>query len=121
MSDNTTAEFQEVVTALLNEDQLFSLRERRYNARNTFVRPVRFTLKRNPQEILSGFTRNLSDTGIGLIHRFPVEVDDKANVMINRFWDQPVVVRCQAAWCGECENGWYQSGWKILSVEPANA
>ena len=34
MSDNTTAEFQDVVTALLNEDQLFSLRERRYNARN---------------------------------------------------------------------------------------
>ena len=117
MSENTTAEFQDVVQALLNEDQLFSLSERRDNARKNFVRPVRIIFTRNIKDIRPGFTRDLSDRGIGLIHRFEAVRGDHAFVTINRLWDQPVVMRCRVAWCTKCENGWFQSGWEIVSVE----
>ena len=120
MSENSTVEFQEVVQALLNEDQLFSLRERRNNARRNFVRPVRIIFSDNPKTVLSGFTRDLSDNGIGLIHKFEAIQGDPAYVTINRLWDDPVIVRCKVAWCTKCENGWYQSGWNIVSVESSN-
>jgi len=117
MSENSTADFQDVVQALLNEDQLFSLRERRINSRQNFVRPVRIAFLRNPKEVRTGFTRDLSDTGIGLIHRFQIEKCEQAYVKINRLWDEPVVIRCKVAWCTKSENGWHQSGWEIVSVE----
>ncbi len=121
MSDNFTADFQDVVQALLNEDQLFSLRERRTNDRQTFVRPIRIILRHDPKNILSGFTRDLCDTGIGLLHRFEALPGASAYVTINRFWDAPIIVRCNVAWCSQCENGWYQSGWEIVSIESSNA
>jgi hypothetical protein len=121
MSENSTAEFQDLVQALLNEDQLFSLRERRNNARKNFVRPIRLVFNDRPDTVLSGFTRDLSDNGIGLIHRFQATPGDLAYVTINRLWDEPVIIRCRVAWCSQCENGWYQSGWEIASVESSNA
>lgn len=120
MSENTTAEFQDVVQALLNEDQLFSLRERRINARQNFVRPVRIICLSKPKDVLNGFTRDLSGTGVGLIHKFEVVEKEQALVTINRLWDDPVIVKCRAAWCAKSENGWYQSGWEILSVEDSS-
>ncbi|MDG1809360.1 MAG: PilZ domain-containing protein [Pirellulaceae bacterium] len=121
MSQNPTADFQSVVQELLNEDQLFSLQERRDNSRQNFVRPIRLMFTDKPQTVLSGFTRNLSDTGIGLIHKFKTNTNDQAYITINRLWDDPTVIRCKAAWCNKCENGWYQSGWKILSIESSQA
>ena len=117
MSQNTTADFQSVIQELLNEDQLFSLQERRNNNRQNFVRPIRLMFTDKPQTVLSGFTRNLSDTGIGLIHKFKANTNHQAYITINRLWDDPTVIRCKAAWCDKCENGWYQSGWEILSIE----
>lgn len=120
MSENTTTEFQDVVQALLNEDQLFSLQERRINSRQNFVRPVRIICLSRPKDVLSGFTRDLSGTGVGLIHRFELEAGEQALVTINRLWDEPVVVKCKVAWCTKSENGWYQSGWEILSIESSS-
>ena len=117
MAQQTTADFQEVVQALLNEDQLFSLRERRDQARQNFVRPVRMVFGHKPGQILSGFTRDLSDKGIGLIHKFEIARGDRALITINRLWDEPVALNCIVAWCAKSENGWFQSGWQIDSVE----
>jgi len=121
MSQNTTVDFQEVVRELLNEEQLFSLQERRYKNRKNFVRPIRLMFVDRPGVIMNGFTRNLSDCGIGLIHKFKCSEGDQAYITINRLWDQPAVIRCQMVWCSKCENGWYQSGWEMLAVESGNA
>lgn len=117
MAENSTVEFQDIVQALLNEDQLFSLSERRINSRKNFVRPVKLALVCKPTQVLSGFTRDLSDRGVGLIHRFEVERGMEALITINRLWDEPIFIRCRACWCCKSENGWYQSGWEIVSVE----
>ncbi len=117
MSDNNTIEFKEVIQALLNEDELFSLRERRNNWRKTFVRPVQVVFGDKPGDVLPGFTRDLSDGGLGLIHKFEVNIGDQATVTINRLWDGPVTFRCQVCWSASGQTGWYQSGWKIISVE----
>jgi hypothetical protein len=119
MAGNTTIEFGEVIQALLNEDELFSLRERRSRHRKTFVRPVHVVFGDKPDEALSGFTRDLSDSGIGLIHRFEVKPGDQALVSVNRLWDGPVTFRCKACWSGPGAAGWFQSGWLILAVESA--
>ena len=121
MSEQMSMEFQDIVQSLLNEDQLFSLRERRANARQNFVRPVKLLFPSRPKEILSGFTRDLSDGGVGLIHKFEVTRDDLALLTINRLWDDPVLLRCKACWCTKSENGWFQSGWQIVSVESAGS
>lgn len=117
MSENETLEFKEVIDTLLNEDELFSLRERRNNSRKTFVRPIQLVFADNAEEVLPGFTRDLSDGGLGLIHKFEVSVGDLAQVTINRLWDGPVTFLCKACWCTSGQTGWYQSGWKIESVE----
>jgi hypothetical protein len=117
MSDNSTVEFRDLITALLNEDGLFCLEERRDNARRSFVRPVNVVFGDKPGESLSGFTRDLSDSGIGLMHKFEVSPGDIATVTIGRLWDGPVTMRCRACWVTSGQSGWYQSGWRIIGVE----
>ena len=117
MSNSSTACFQDVVQALLNEDQLFSLRDKRANLRHSFVRQVSVVFFDEPTVRKTGFTRDLSENGIGLIHKFPVEQGCKALVTIHRLWDQPIVLKCEACWCSSSEQGWINSGWTILSVE----
>ncbi len=117
MSDNATADFQEIIQALLNEDQLFSLRERRNKSRKNFVRPVRMVLQGKPAELQEGFTRDLSDGGIGLLHKFDVQKGEIARVKVNRLWDEAIVLKCAARWSVKSDNGWYQTGWSILAVE----
>jgi len=120
MSENIATDFQDIVQALLNEDQLFSLNERRINARQNFVRPVKIVCYSRPKDTCSGFTRDLSGTGVGLIHKFEIAQDEQALITINRLWDGPVIVKCKVAWCTKTENGWFQSGWEILSVEDSS-
>ena len=117
MSQNNTLDFKDVIQALLNEDELFSLRERRNNSRKTFVRPVHVLFGDKPTEPLAGFTRDLSDGGIGLIHKFEVSSGDQALITVNRLWDGPITFKCQARWCTDGSSGWLQSGWQIISIE----
>ncbi len=117
MSENSAVAFREIITALLNEDGLFTLEERRGNARRSFVRPVHMIFGDQPGQVQSGFTRDLSDTGVGLMHKFRVSPDDIASITIGRLWDGPVTMRCRACWCVEGQSGWYQSGWQILALE----
>jgi PilZ domain len=117
MSENSAIAFREIITALLNEDGLFSLEERRGNARRSFVRPVHVVFGDKPDEVQSGFTRDLSDTGIGLMHKFKVSTDDIATITIGRLWDGPVSMKCRVCWSADGQSGWYQSGWQILSVD----
>ncbi len=117
MTNSPTANFQEVVQALLNEDQLFSMREKRATSRQSFVRQVSIVYCSQPTQRRTGFTRDLSDSGIGLIHKFPVQTGDKAFVTIHRLWDAPIVLKCEACWSSPEQQGWHTSGWSILSVE----
>ena len=117
MPPSTTEKFHDVIQALLNEDELFSLRERRNNSRKSFVRQATIVFCDQPEIRKNGFTRDLSDEGIGLIHKFQVESGAKAQITIHRLWDQPVVLKCEACWCTTNQQGWYQSGWTILNVE----
>ncbi len=117
MAQNSTVDFREIISALLNEDGLFSLEERRTNARRSFVRPVNMVFGDNPSDALSGFTRDLSDGGVGLMHKFPVNRGDIATITIGRTWDGPISMKCRVCWCVSGQSGWYQTGWKILSVD----
>lgn len=117
MAQNPTVDFHEIISALLNEDGLFSLEERRTNARRSFVRPVSLVFGDTPSESLTGFTRDLSDSGVGLMHKFAVDRGDVATITIGRTWDGPISMRCRVCWCVVGQSGWYQSGWRILSVD----
>lgn len=116
MSSNATADVKELLTALLNEEGNWSMDERRRDARQPFVRPATLVFGDRSGERMPGFTRDLSDSGIGLMHRFSIGAGDIATVTIGRLWDGPVTLKCRCQWCTAGNSGWFQSGWQVLSA-----
>ena len=61
-----------VVDRLLKEPREAAAREARGEPRQPFFRPVSLSLRNGPVEELSAFTREISASGVGLLHNAPV-------------------------------------------------
>lgn len=81
--------------------------ERRLNNRTPYFTPVFINTERG--ESHTGFTRDVSRTGVGLLHRAPLELQP-ATVLITRSRGDTVELKMDITWCESCGDGWYVSG-----------
>jgi hypothetical protein len=104
---------QRVLAAL--DEILDDLCERRTEERIAYFAPVTVGLLESPQVGMPAFVRDLSLSGIGLVHLMPLK---RGEVVV----DLPlprgssVKLRTEILWCRDYEDGWYASGGRFLDV-----
>ena len=90
-------------------------RERRAERRLPCFGPVTVSLPSDPEVALSAFARDVSPSGIGLVHLMPL---DRGEVVVN--FPLPsgklVALQTELLWCRDYGNGWYASGGRFLDV-----
>jgi hypothetical protein len=100
------------VYQILREARASEKKERRDTVRYAFFRPVTILIGENR---LSGFSREVSETGIGLLHNAnltPGEVE----VVIPTEQGFSVHIRTQIQWCTPCGEDWYISGGEFVGI-----
>ena len=70
-----TPEIESIVQDLLREDTVYDNSENRTAHRENLVRPVKITVRRPGDDVLTAFSRNISASGIGLITDHPIAPD----------------------------------------------
>ncbi len=110
--------FEEQINELMVQARSDDQMDRRGAARYPFFRPVTLTPAGGDLGPHHAFTRELSTTGVGLLHSvrltpgvFTVSVllDDGRRTSLPT----------ELLWCRPCGEGWYLSGGKFLFPEPA--
>ena len=89
--------------------------ERRAENREPFFSLVRLSFAEDPRRQYSCFSRDISATGIGLLHFMRVEPGEIVlKIPSKSFGD--VRMRCEVVWCRPCGEGWYVSGARFVEV-----
>jgi hypothetical protein len=101
------------VRRLVNEAQDETDFQRRNEVRHPFFRPVKI-IDANGFEF-SAMTRNISETGIGLIHHCELPTTDVWLVITGRA-GKPVKVPARIRWCRSMGDQWFISGGEFLSA-----
>jgi hypothetical protein len=109
----------EMVRELLEEDRKRVQVERRSLHREPFVRPAIVVLSDAPCFRLSGFTRNISSRGVGVVLDGALPEGISVRLFIHRFQRPPTGVICGCRWCDEYGNGWYAVGMNFLRTATA--
>lgn len=87
--------------------------ENRSEPRSPFFHPATLTYRYREEQPIAAFTRELSDSGIGLLHSVPIERGE-VTVSIERP-DNTIAFRTFILWCKPCGQ-WYLSGGQFLGV-----
>jgi hypothetical protein len=83
--------------------------DRRQDQRYPFFQPVTITAEHSRPVALSAFSRDISESGIGLLLYWPLK-PGSANLVIHFDRDEPVSVTGYVTWCRPCGQGWYTAG-----------
>lgn len=104
------------VNRLLNEAEA-AAGERRAQGRHPLFRPVTIAIqvKGGFCRLVSAFVREISPTGIGLLHIIPLRVGDVI-VTIKGDSGDSTRLRSEIKWCQPCGEGWYLSGGRFLGL-----
>ena len=99
----------QVAVRKLKHDARESNAERRSHGRTPLFKPVILRMGEDFSVRHAAFTRDISPTGVGLLHSFPIE---PAEVMLttqlhNR---ETIELIVDVTWCMSCGEGWYISG-----------
>jgi hypothetical protein len=100
-----------VIHRLLNEAKEQELVERRGEQRFPYFQPGTLTYRYRPEEPIAVFTREISNSGIGLLHSAPLERGEVA-VTLNSHAG-PITFRTYIVWCKPC-GPMYLSGGQFL-------
>jgi hypothetical protein len=98
---------------LIVEAHLENKRDRRSEPRFPFFRRVSISLADGHR--FSAFTREISASGIGLIHVLEITPGD-VELTIPSERGCSVRVRTRIIWCQSCGEGWYLSGGQFIGV-----
>ena len=98
---------------LIVEAQNSENRDRRRDVRYAFFRPVSIELDDEHQ--YSAFSREISATGIGLIHNIDLS-DREVEISVSSEQGYSIRVRCKILWCQPCGEGWYISGGRFVGI-----
>ncbi len=90
--------------------------ERRTEKRIPFFQPITLALAGNERRQFSCFSRDISPTGMGLLHCASVELGEVVLGIPVKSSGQ-VRIRAEIVWCRPCGVGWYTSGARFLSVD----
>ncbi len=87
---------------------------RRYHGRHPFFAPVTVA---GPESnaLQNAFSRDLSLSGIGLLHRFPVELG-MHTVTLTIGDDRSVRLQTEILWCQPVADEWYFSGGRFMQI-----
>ena len=102
-------DMNDVVPELVMEAKSTELSDRRAEDRHPFFHPVTITPSDDPQKSFSAFSREISPSGIGLLHNMPIERGD-VTLAVRRSDDQSATLHVCIVWCQPCGEGWYLSG-----------
>ncbi len=107
---------EESVKRLLDEAKA-AIEERGDAIRTPFFGPINITIvEKSQQWQFSGFSRELSSSGIGMLHSMPLEAGEVVLVTISRRSAPDIRLRSKLRWCEPCGEGWYISGAEFLDV-----
>jgi hypothetical protein len=113
MSSNP--EVERLIRELLTEDARYD-RELRSAHRENLVFPVSICLEENDQNI-SGFSRNVSVTGICVLCETQIPSGERATLEIYRLHrPEPSRVLAECRWCKPFGDTFYASGWQFLGL-----
>ena len=103
----------EAIRQFINEAQAALRSDRRDQVRYPFFRPVSIELADGHQ--YSAFTREISETGIGLIHNIDLN-DREVEISIPGEGGYSIRVRTRIVWCQACGEGWFISGGQFVGI-----
>ena len=99
----------------LLDDEKAERGERRDHTRQPFFGPVTIVVPENgKQRDYSCFSRDISPTGIGLLHNMPFECGEVTLTVQRQSGD--VCFRGEIIWCRPCGEGWYLSGVRFIAT-----
>ncbi len=107
----------QIIESLRKAEKDEVARERRTSQRLAFVRPVIITIGRDRRTEIKATSKDLSQTGMGLIHDVPFEVGRIGVLTIHRLYDDPLKIRAECRWCQPFCKLWHVSGWRFLVEE----
>ena len=109
------SDVENAIRDLLEEDAFYDRTENRSSHREHLVRPVTLQI-RGSQETITGFSRNVSASGIGLIT--DVEIPERATAVltVETLNNGPVKFLAQARWCRSYGRNWKISGWQFINL-----
>ncbi len=110
VAEDSKKSAQSAIERLLKE-QNESAAERRSAVRTPFFHPITIEVDGRSH---SGFTRDLSPPGIGLLHCMPLEAGEI--VVHLPLQDRTLKQRTLIVWCRDVGEGWYASGGRFLDA-----
>lgn len=87
--------------------------DRRGDVRYALFRPV--SIERDDGNSYSAYTREISETGIGLIHSMDLP-EGEVDISVRSECGYAVRVRTRIVWCEPCGDGWFISGGQFAGV-----
>jgi hypothetical protein len=102
------------VTKLLDEARQAENSDRRVAPRQPYFQPVTIVTQDRKQK-LSAFSREISSSGIGLLHYMPI-MPGEVTLTISSPVGTAFRVRTEIVWCRPCGEGWYLSGGRFLEL-----
>ena len=105
-------QLEETIQSLATESIPEPQAGRRSESRHPFCRPLSI-IRDGGETVLSGFSRDISSKGIGLLHSFPIEPGEVI-LQIPRVSGQPVRIRTEILWVHVMADSWYTSGGRFI-------
>ena len=102
---------------IIREAQAGAIGERRDTVRYSFFRPV---IIQSGKARHAGFSREVSETGIGLLHSTKLPPGD-VEVSIPTEKGYSIRIRTRIVWCIASGEGWYISGGEFLGISGIDA
>ena len=109
----TEAAFWPRVERLIDQAKDQAAQDNRTEPRFPLFQPV--TLHRGSQ-VLSAFSRDVSETGMGLLHDMPI--GGEYTIVVHDTGGREYELTGVVLWCRPCGQGWYISGIHFCRIQP---
>jgi hypothetical protein len=110
-------ELREAIQELLDEATAKEQSDRRSEVRYPFFCPISISTGGQATRKFSGFTREISLSGAGLLVNMPLERQEVL-LSIHRETAAPMHLRTKIVWCRPCGEGWYLAGGRFVDAIP---
>ena len=109
-------DIQRAIDSLLKEGSNFDKIENRSAHREHLVRPVKLEI-RDLEEVICGFSRNVSATGIGVVSSVSFSAQTVAVLKIAQLTggETPILAECR--WSKPYGDHWHISGWQFINLK----
>ena len=102
------------VRLLLKEYESERLSDRRAVSRKPLVRPCKIVARHRRNDVYLGFSRDISDKGIGIIGQFEWPDRSVARVSVHMIKFSTVTFDAELRWTEPFGDGWFITGWVFL-------